>query len=228
MRLDLLRHGNFHGVSSNWLSKNLQNIYESPRLLAEKNHNNWDISIKHIERGEKVYREVIGNFSGGLYGNSYDCESGLASFLYAYILKMKPKVIVETGVANGITTNVIMSALEETGGELHSFDIDKRCENAYTGRGKWHFHLMNKSYPKSLMQISSTIDDIELWIHDSNHGYLWQTFEYRFAFERLNTGGLLVSDDIDSSPAFGRFAIKNKPTSTGIFDKRKFFGIIQK
>jgi len=228
MRLDLLMHGNFHGVSSNWLSKNLQNIYESPRLLAEKNQNNWDISIKHIEKGEKVYREAIRNFSDGLYGNSYDCESGLASFLYAYILKMKPKVIVETGVANGITTNVIMSALEETGGELHSFDIDKRCENAYTGSGKWHFHVMNKPYPKSLMQISSMIDDIELWIHDSNHGYLWQIFEYKLAFERLNTGGLLVSDDIDSSPAFGKFAIENRSISVGIFDKRKFFGIIQK
>jgi hypothetical protein len=39
-------------------------------------------------------------------------------------------------------------------------------------------------------------------IHDSDHGYGWQTWELRTAFENLRSGGLLVCDDADDSYAF--------------------------
>jgi hypothetical protein len=228
MRASLLFLGNSHGVSSNWLHKKLSFIHENTEALVQSGSNNWPISVKDIREGESKYNEIVNLFSNKIYGSSYDCESGLASFLYAYILKVRPKVIVETGVANGITTNIIMSALEQTGGKLHSFDIDKKCLNVYTGEGKWVFHHLTKPFSSRLENEVTKIEDIELWIHDSNHGYSWQKFEYDLAFEKLGQGGMLVSDDIDASPAFGITAGKNWARSAGIFDKRKFFGFCQK
>ncbi len=228
MRMSLLRNGNSHGVSSNWLSKKLDKIYESNNSLVQSDMNLWSMKAENFHEGELVYNQMIRRYSDRIYGSNYDCESGLASFLHAYILLLKPKVIIETGVANGITTNVIMSALEITGGELHSFDIDKKCENAYTGPGRWFFHHLLKPYSNSLNKEVKEIQGVELWIHDSNHGYSWQRFEYALAYEKLLKRGLLVSDDIDASPAFGIAAEKNWAKSVGIFDKRKFFGFCQK
>lgn len=228
MRISLLLYGNSRGVSPNWLSKKLTSIYGNNDLLVQSISNSWNIKIDDIYEGEASYHEMVSRFSNKIYGSSYDCEAGLASFLYAYILRVRPKIIVETGVANGITTNVMMSALEQTGGVLHSFDIDMRCENVYTGNGKWFFHHLSKPFPRSLKQHATGINDIELWIHDSNHGYSWQRFEYELAFGKLSKGGILVSDDIDASPAYGLIAGKNWVQSVGVFDTRKFFGISQK
>lgn len=228
MRLNLLLHGNFHGVSCNWLSKKLDYIYESPKQFADHNPNNWGIMAEDIHKGKQLYEGVVKNLSKKIYGESYDCESGLASFLYAYILRVKPRVIIETGVANGITTNIIMQALEKTGGELHSFDIDQRCKNVYSGHGNWHFHQLVKPYSRNLIQLSAKISNVGIWLHDSNHGYLWQNFEYKLAYQKLSKDGILVTDDIDSSPAFGEFAKLKSNASVGIFDNRKFFGFIQK
>ncbi len=228
MRMSLLLYGNSHGVSSNWLSKKLTSIYGNNHLFVHSESNVWNIELDDIYEGEASYSEAVRRFSSKIYGSSYDCEAGLASFLYAYILRVRPKIIVETGVANGITTNVIMNALEQTGGVLHSFDIDMRCKNVYTGNGNWFFHHLSKPFPRSLKKNVAGINDIELWIHDSNHGYSWQRFEYDLAFGKLSKGGILISDDIDASPAYGVTAGKNWVQSVGIFDTRKFFGISQK
>jgi len=161
------------------------------------------------------------------FGASYDCEIGLASFLYAYILQTKPIVVVETGVANGITTNVILSALKKVGGVLHSFDIDPRTEGVHPASPSWNFHLLEGNVSRTLKDEVAKIGKIDLWIHDSNHGYRWQNFEYRLALQALSIGGLLVSDDIDSSTAWGLLESRQKMMKCGIFDNRKMYGVAQ-
>ena len=89
----------------------------------------------------------------------------------------KPHVVVETGVANGITTNAIMRALEgnNASGTLHSFDVLPETKNAYIGNGSWNFHLINsKVAHKQIVNVVSGLSKVDLWVHDSNHGYRWQ------------------------------------------------------
>lgn len=217
--------GNFHGVSANWLRKQCEGIYSTVREFLLSEHLPAPISEETLIEGEQIFREVLQEKSGNNYEKNFDCEIGLASFLYAYILTNKPLTVVETGVANGITTNVIMKALEVTGGVLHSFDIDDRTQNVYTGSGNWHFHLLSGNLEESLEAQILKIKDIELWIHDSNHGYLWQTYEYRLARRVLSPHGVLVSDDIDSSTAWGHASRQFLENPTAIFDNRKFIGV---
>ena len=66
-----------------------------------------------------------------------------------------------------------MKALEQTGGALHSFDIDARAQNVYTGTGNWNFRHLKGNLEKSLEAQILEIGDVELWIDDLNHGYLW-------------------------------------------------------
>jgi len=224
-RINYLLHGNFHGVSANWLGKQTGGLFAGASELASSPKCPVNISLQDIAVGERLFSEIIAEKSGSNFGKNFDCAAGLASFLYAYIVSSKPKVIVETGVANGITTNIIMCALEKTVGTLHSFDVDPRTENVYIGNGSWAFHLLGGNLGRDLEAQVSRIGKVDLWIHDSNHGYQWQAFEYSLAITSLSPTGLIVSDDIDSSTAWG-FASKSIfKKSFGVFDARKFFGV---
>ena len=137
-------------------------------------------------------------------------------------------MIIETGVANGITTNAIMKALEESGanGELNSFDVLPETNKAYVGEGNWKFHLLKgKSTHNQIKSVVSLLPSVDIWAHDSNHGYRWQKFEYLLALSVLNKNGILVSDDIDASSAWAELAKTHFRKSYVIFDSRKFIGI---
>jgi predicted O-methyltransferase YrrM len=212
-------------VSANWLSKKCDFIYPDVDALLKHQESKSGISAQTLNEGKMLFRELITKQSGKNYGKNFDCEEGLAAFLYSYVLTNKPAVIVETGVANGITTNILMEALEKTGGALHSFDIDPKTQNVYRGKGKWSFHLLTKDYKSALKNKVKEIGAVDLWIHDSNHGYSWQAFEYSLALETLAEDGVLVSDDIDSSTAWGLASESMFNSSFCVFDNRKFLGI---
>ena len=224
-RLQYLRYGNQHGVSANWLSKKCDFIYPDVDALLKAKGSNSGISAKTLNEGKLLFRELIANQSGKNYGANFDCEEGLAAFLYSFVLAKKPAVIVETGVANGITTNILMKALEKTGGSLHSFDIDPKTQNVYRGNGNWNFHHLPKDYRSVLKSLIREIGAVDLWIHDSNHGYSWQAFEYSLALEALVKDGVLISDDIDSSTAWGLACESEFNSSIAVFDNRKFIGV---
>ncbi len=224
-RLQYLRYGNQHGVSANWLSKKCDFLYPDVDALLWDQGSESGISAKTLNQGKLLFHELIAKQSGKNYGKNFDCEEGLAAFLYSYVLTKRPAVIVETGVANGITTNILMKALEKTGGELHSFDIDPKTQNVYHGKGNWSFHLLTRDHESALRNQVQEIRNIDLWIHDSNHGYSWQAFEYSLALESLVEGGVLVSDDIDSSTAWGFASESEFISSIGVFDNRKFIGV---
>jgi len=224
-RIQYLRRGNFHGVSANWLAKHSDQLFSSVMDMALYKNLPIAIDSKLLSQGELVFEKILAEKSGTNYAKNFDCEIGLASFLHAYIVQFQPKVIVETGVANGITTNVIMHALAQVGGSLHSFDVDPKTENVYHGSGGWKFHLLTGELEKDLKRQVSEIGAVNLWIHDSNHGYQWQSFEYELAKKSLCRGGILVSDDIDSSTAWGLASKDSFDRSFGIFDNRKFFGV---
>lgn len=224
-RLVLLLKGQQQGVSLGWLSKTQDRI---DTTLEEAIVANSRLSLKMLDFipvGIEIYNEVVKSKSGTVASTNWNSEANLSVFLYSYIRVFKPKVVVETGVANGITTNVIMSALEITGGQLHSFDILAASSGVYTGKGEWHFYLLSKRKAASQIKFHlKKIVDPELWLHDSNHGSLWQEFEYILAINSLKTGGLLISDDVDASTAWGYLSKKLFTNPRAIFDKRKIIG----
>jgi predicted O-methyltransferase YrrM len=182
----------------------------------------------YIPDGRRLYREIASQQSGKISPIKFDSAEELGSFLYAFVMETKPKCVVETGVANGLTTNLIMAALDTYGGELHSFDINPECQSVYNGRGKWNFHLLSRNYKKQVKEVVSSISNIDLWIHDSDHSHSWQSFEYSIAASKLKASqGILVSDDIDCSTAFGKLIKSLGTKGWAVFDERKFFGIVK-
>jgi predicted O-methyltransferase YrrM len=228
-RTNLFLNGYSKGVSLAYLSKSQvgvakdlgQLLQNSPDFSKELSH--------HFDDARRVYVETVQDVRIKVASESWNAEMNLCVLLFSYIRVNKPQIVVETGVANGITTRVMMSALSEYGGHLHSFDILTEASSVYEGIGNWHFHLLStRGAAKEINLVVQEIPEIDMWVHDSNHGSTWQEFEYRLAVSKLSKNGILVSDDIDASPAWAKVSSEILKNPWAIFDARKVIGIAHK
>ena len=133
---------------------------------------------------------------------------------YAAVRAFQPEVIVETGVANGVSSAYLLFALQKNGrGRLHSIELG---DPAYLPAGKppgwvvpeWlrtRWHLMIGNSREFLPKLLAELGTIDVFIHDSLHTYDQMLWEYRAAYPRLRPGGLLLSDDAAWNTAFGEF-----------------------
>ncbi len=225
-RLGLLLQGYSKGVSVGWIGKSNNQIYADAYSYLESKYSENEIK-ELIEEGKRVWIEETASDKNNVASQHWNAEVNLCILLYALIILNGFKVVVETGVANGITTRVIMRALERTNGTLHSFDILYSSRNVYLGSGDWRFHKLepNRNLQAQIQNALNSIGLCDLWLHDSNHGQTWQAFEYSLAWRHLVPHGVLLSDDVDASPAWGEASnsFLNKPAI--VFDTRKFIGI---
>jgi methyltransferase family protein len=160
----------------------------------------------------KRYRtELIhdGEFQAHLEGNLGNTQGGFrwASELYVLVRGLKPSVVIETGVASGVSSAHILRALAANGtGTLHSIDLPNVQEGSHLPeartsgwivpdglRRRWKLQLGDSR--KLLPDLLRTIDRVDLFFHDSDHSYDSMYFEFEQAFPKLKSGGLLACDD---------------------------------
>jgi predicted O-methyltransferase YrrM len=164
-----------------------------------------------------------------------DNQSGL--FLYILCKIVKPKTVVETGVAYGLSSMYILQALfENKKGTLYSIDSifspwqSKKmigsaipihlCDN-------WKFIFGSSS--DKLKDTLDSLDSLDIFFHDSLHTYKNMKFEFETAWPLLNKNGFLVSDDISGNNAFYDFYSKMNLESFVLPQNEKsFLGIIKK
>jgi predicted O-methyltransferase YrrM len=227
IRSSLFLYGDRNGVSLNHLEKTTNGIFLSIESLIAADKELPKQMLSYIPASKTLFKKTIAN-QKQITNTRWNAELNLFSLLYSLVRSKKPSSVVETGVANGISTNAIMNALENSknSGVLHSFDVLFETSKAYKGNGNWQFHLLDAA--KAHHQIENQVQRIAkpaVWLHDSNHGYRWQKFEYLLAMKSLKNGGILISDDIDASPAWAEMAESVFRKSYIIFDSRKFIGI---
>jgi hypothetical protein len=156
--------------------------------------------------------------------------------LYVIVRTVQPSVVVETGVAAGLSSTCILAALERNAqGELHSIDLpnheEQYCpglglrpiavlpEDKPTGflipetlRARWHLYIGNTR--DRLPSLITELGRLDIFVHDSEHTYGTMTFEYEAAWSHLRPGGFLISHDVNWNNAFRDFCKRHdvKPT----------------
>ena len=165
-----------------------------------------------------------------------------ACTIYAILRKIKPECIVETGVCNGFSTAVILEAIRRNGvGILHSIDFpeyaDERTytESIWEGKGgavvpadetsgwivpddlRKYWKLYIDKSQKALPPLLKELGAVDVFIHDSEHSYDNQFFEFDSAKEVLSSNGLIIASDISWNDAFNHFMEKNKNVLKSFF-----------
>src|SRR5918995_2668279 len=136
-------------------------------------------------------------------------DSLLARCCYLMCRLLEPAVVVETGVAYGVSSAFILRALEENGrGVLHSVDLPplRREYERFWGvavdgalKGRWRLH--RGSSARVLPRLLDELETVDLFVHDSLHTYLTMRREFEAIWPRLRTGGALLADDIERNRA---------------------------
>ena len=150
------------------------------------------------------------------YPDWYAIERETSFLYYAICRHLAPGNVLETGIANGHSTFFLLQAMRKNGkGSLHSVDIADNVGKLLTEeeREDWSLHILTSPQRRSFTRVLDTVSPIDMFVHDSDHTYGWQMFEYKVVQEALSPQGVLLSDDVDHSLAFLDFctALGEKP-----------------
>lgn len=145
--------------------------------------------------------------------------AGNYPLLYFLVRHLRPRVVVETGVAAGFSSYAILLALRENGGgRLYSSDfpyfrID--TPEKFVGfvvdddlRGDWV--CLTKGDKKNLPNILSQIDHIDLFHYDSDKSYSGRKWALDYVYPRMKKGSVIVMDDINDNAYFHDFIQANR------------------
>jgi len=135
--------------------------------------------------------------------------------LYALVRKLQPDTVVETGVCNGVSTYVVLRALEENGhGELHSVDYpdpERIPDGEQPGwiipdglRGRWS--LTEGMSQEEFPGVVAGLDEIDLFLHDTMASILDDELE--IVWPKLVRGAVVTADDIHKSGVFSEITAR--------------------
>jgi len=182
-------------------------------------------------------RSVLG--SGFVLGKGHDAGIALARLCFGAARHLRPNVVVETGVARGITSRVILEALDRNErGRLWSVDLPplstgwhRQWATAVPSRLRPRWTYLRGASRRILPRVFDRIVTVPLFVHDSLHTYENMTSELRIAWRHLDIGGLIICDDIDNNNAFFDFAAGCPNTEWVVVDEPRrsgFVGVLRK
>jgi predicted O-methyltransferase YrrM len=152
------------------------------------------------------------------FDRSHNSDFSLAQSCYAFCRMLKPEVVVETGVAYGVSSSFILAALvENQKGTLYSIDLPPLGDHADDFVGtlvpselKSRWRLSRGTSRQLLPSLAKSIAPIDLFIHDSLHTYRNITFELETVMPFLKRPTIIVVDDIGLNGAFGDWQRRNQ------------------
>jgi len=208
------------------LAQKLKVLARHPRILLGLPKGRDGMTMKHADVEMKTARTLYQRSRGLSLAELFEefdstlCTNYKSCFLYAVVRNARPRVVVETGVASGVTSYSILQALEDNGdGLLYSIDLpnvgdvqlQKGQESGFLVpeglRHRWTLTVGDSK--QELPKLLGDLGMIDLFVHDSLHEYGHMMFEYEEAWPKLRKGGILFSDDISRTAAFQDFCDKH-------------------
>jgi Methyltransferase domain len=175
-----------------------------------------------------------------------DGDVGLVRAIWCLVRHLKPSNVVETGVAHGVTSRIVLEALARNQGSGRLWSIDRPpLEHEWKQhigiavpqafRDRWTYILGSSRL--RLPGLLRSLGQVDLFIHDSMHSARNVGFELRHVWDVLRPGGAVVVDDIDVNRGFHQFlrSFSNQSSliceaeplrpDTRRFNKKGLFGI---
>ena len=167
----------------------------------------------------------------------YRDREGYRLLLHLLIRKWKPDVVIETGVARGLSSAYMLAAMRENNrGRLISIDLppesasitdeEKDSSHYLLQDGQKHvdyeighfvpdwlrdrWTLVLEDSMVALPRILEEEGEIDFFYHDSLHTNDHMRFEYETSWPYIKEGGLLLSDDVLWSDAYHDFSKKHR------------------
>lgn len=212
------------GTALERLQRGIKNLSHDPFLISELTKASlprafWYYSHpRALTLALRMYRTLRPLHKQRWFVGGLTLMEGLT--IYALVRLSFPHIVLETGVANGVSSAYILQALHDNGdGRLISIDlpahttqvIDHVLRNQTTGwlvpnefREMWTLHLGDAKL--LLPSLFDELSSIDIFFHDSDHSYEHMLWECSTAWSNLRIGGFLLVHDVNWHSAFLDFA----------------------
>lgn len=182
-------------------------------------------ALRTAYRRNSLYTPSDADFMlGGLGGSMFFYPV----IMYALTRLIQPETVVETGGTPGKSSAFILRAMERNErGRLytidfpplkylppHKLEVSRTHKILPEGKGSgWivpdelknrHELIIGKS-SEFLPPLLESLQEMNIFMHDSEHSYENMIWEYETAWPYIRSGGLLLSDDIRNNAAFSDF-----------------------
>ncbi len=214
------------------------------RLVIEADLAHWlglpvDWRAQVLEDSEfRTLQRHIENTTGDTwsYPSIFCLRPEDATLVYALVRFLRLQVVIETGVANGLSTGHILAALAANGsGHLYSIDYPPLDPFQREGIGilvpkrlrlRWKLQLDDSV--RGLRRILRREIRADLFLHDSEHTYLQMFHEFSHIFPSLSPRGILLADDSTMNSAFSDFARHLESTEGATWGIMGRLGVLRK
>jgi methyltransferase family protein len=168
----------------------------------------WETAVGELaQQGIIVGREAFGGWDDG--------DRALARAAWCVVRHSTPRRMVETGVGRGLTSRIILEAMESNGhGRLWSVDqpppfsplLRRQTGAAVPERLRPRWTYVRGTSRRRLPGLIRQLETLDAFLHDSMHSTRNVEFELDCALPALRPGGALLVDDIDMNQGVERFA----------------------
>jgi predicted O-methyltransferase YrrM len=162
--------------------------------------------------------------------------AGDLQLIYAVCVLSGARRVVETGVALGWSSLVLLHGLRNSGGQLVSVDMPypKLNNESWVGaavpeeyKDGWVLVRRPDRYGLNTA-IAFFRGEIDLVHYDSDKSYHGRMFGYRRLWRALRPGGVFISDDIQDNMAFRDFFAKQNVAVYVCQSGSKFVGVARR
>jgi len=187
---------------------------------------------------EETVRDRIGTLpENAPWSQRHNADFTFATACFLLCRVLKPNIVIETGVAYGVSSSFMLQALEMNGrGTLHSIDLPPSIEDnavPYVGylipehlKPRWELHRGTSK--RVLPPLLAQLGQVDMFVHDSLHTYRNMLWEFQTVTPCLPPEAALIADDIGGNPAFLEWVTDADPVFRAVVheeDKAGMFGI---
>src|SRR5690242_20183305 len=172
----------------------------------------WDATVSGLKAAG--LRVGLASYRGWNDGDRAQAEA-----IWCLVAHLRPATVVETGVAHGLTSRVVLEGLRRNGnGHLWSVDlpaIDPALHHEIgiavpeDLRSRWTY--VEGTSRRRLPAIVRRLHQVDLFVHDSLHTTRNTCFELDTVWPALRPGGVAIVDDIHRNLGFSRFIERAAP-----------------
>jgi len=210
-----------------WIMKNVTDVSIFANNISSTLWEEATIQSKILEQNaNKNLENVKFNLGGG-------ADYPLLYFLTRYL---KPKNVLETGVAAGFSSYAILSALQKNGkGTLYSSDFPYfriKDPEKYIGivveknlRKNWNLFIEGDE--NNLPKIFKKVKKIDIFSYDSDKTYSGRSKTLKKVSKFLTENSVIIMDDIQDNSFFHDYIKENNISNWKVFEfNKKYLGII--
>jgi len=173
----------------------------------------------------------VTEYVGKMHRSPGAIDRDQAVLLYLLIRLHKPKVVVETGVGQGVSTTFLLKGLHDNGnGQLFSIDLPFYEEGSNRSilpsdeiypipkglRSGWmvpdnlhdRWELLQGNTRDLLGPLLGRLGSVDLFLQDDLHEYRHMLSEFRMVWRYVSEEGMMLSHDWEKNPALCKFALE--------------------